>query len=1043
MVNRTLELDLLKEHLARVIRGEPGHAVLLLGESGVGKSRLAGEAVAEADRLGTFAITAQCLGHGAEPLLPIRDAMAIHLGRNSESIRRTLTGAAPRLLDAIPFIGTFLGKLGETWVEGRQPRGASTEGVYEALAGVLIGISERHGLLLLVEDLHQADQDTLFFLNYLLRKIRGHRVLAVFTMQEERLRDVPQLADLVAQWTAEGYGVLTVLPLERAHVGEYVQMAAALGEPPDDKLVDRLFGLTGGNPFFLKETLQLLSAQDPPAGTEPVSIPPRVDAVLRRRLGRADTQVMRFLEAAAVVVETAQEIEPVAHVMDADLAAAIQALTAACELRLMREGANGEIGFIHALMQRAVYQDMGANSRRFLHSRAAEWFEREGRFASAAFHFERAENIESMVRAALEAASHAEQAGMYHSALGFYQKARPYVEIEQIGPPLGRALITMGNWDQAQELIDQLPEDDGGVRLLRAELRFVRGDFHGARVEARAALDTRTAEALVKLADIELYLGEFPAAQEHVRRALDTIGPGLVPLRARCLGMLGATEFFAGDVDEGRTRFEEALRLLLDEPENELDVLAYATLLGNLGNVAEAQGDWAAAEQRHAEALRLRREVADARGALHSLHALGRCRIGLGDVNGGHALYAETERLAADLGEALERAKLAHTRGELRLRAGDPVAAAELVGSALEVFSRTRTHYDVTHARVTLAAATLATGRERAGVELAAAARASIESKRYGLLRRIRPETAYPLADRVAGALTAYACGDALGLPYEGSPPSEAAAEQIERLRPREGWAPGATSDDTALTMLVARHLVEREGNGAAHAFLELLAAQDPPVPGMGPSTTAAIEHFRRTGRPPESGGTSNGAPMRALPVGWATPLDAPDRRRQLALEMTRATHPDPDAACAAGVVAACASWALEGASPRLLLEVAVEEERAAAREYGAGDRLAGLLAELAAGRWRSPDQGIGLDPGETVTAALSCVLEARDLRDGLLRAVRLGGDTDTVAAITGGLLGSRLTRAEVFAVLPWHVDVRLPEVVEVSAGLAAVRAEG
>lgn len=301
----------------------------------------------------------------------------------------------------------------------------------------------------------------------------------------------------------------------------------------------------------------------------------------------------------------------------------------------------------------------------------------------------------------------------------------------------------------------------------------------------------------------------------------------------------------------------------------------------------------------------------------------------------------------------------------------------------------------------------------------------------------------YPPADRIAGAMTAYACGDALGLPWEGSPPACAGAAEIEALPGREGWERGATSDDTALTLLVAEHLAERSGAGDARVFLQTLTAAAGSINGLGPSTRGAIEHFRASGRLPATGGT-NGAPMRALPVGWATPVHDSDRRRRLAVEMTRATHPDREALSAACVIAACASWAVDGIPSPLLLDAAIEEEAKARAVCGASERLGVMLAELNTRSWRRPAQGISLDPAETVTAALACTVRAPSLRDGLLKAVGMGGDTDTVAAITGGLLGARLTAAEVRAELPWHVAVLLPDpilVAELSSALAAVRA--
>jgi ADP-ribosylglycohydrolase len=178
-------------------------------------------------------------------------------------------------------------------------------------------------------------------------------------------------------------------------------------------------------------------------------------------------------------------------------------------------------------------------------------------------------------------------------------------------------------------------------------------------------------------------------------------------------------------------------------------------------------------------------------------------------------------------------------------------------------------------------------------------------------------------------------------------------------------------------------------------------------IRGLGPTTTAAIEHFRRTGEAVASGRATNGAAMRALPIGWVLPHSQADRRREVAIEMSRATHAEAAAVVAACVIAACASWALEGASPALLVGVAAEEAREAARAVGTDARLAEMLTQVSAGTWQAPAEGVSLDPYDTVTAVLSCVAPAPSLRGGLVSAVQLGGDTDTVAALVGGLLGA------------------------------------
>ena len=745
LVDRQLELDLLRQHIAQVTDTGSGHAVLILGESGVGKSRLAVEAAAEARQRGMAVISVRCLGRGAEPLLPLKEALASYLGRTPDQIRRTLARAAPALLDAVPFIGAFLASIGEKLTEGS----FSLRGVYEELSRILIkATSGNAGLFLLVDDLHAADPDTLYFLNYLFRKLRQVPVLAAATIQEEQLGDYPELADLMAEWSAAGHVTVTVVPLERAHVGEYVRMMSAAGEAADESIVDRLFRLTGGNPFFLREAVNLITGS-PGSSLAGDVVLPRADAILRRRLARADEATRHFLRAASVVLDTSDELAAITYVMEGDTKDAITALNKACEIRLMREGPRGEVSFVHALMQREVYADMGANQRRYLHARAAEWSGRNRALASAAFHFEQAGQIDQMVQAGYQAASQAERAGMYHTALMLYQKLRPHVSIEELGPRLAGVLIVLGDWPEAEKLTGLLPVEDSSVRLLRSELAFVRGDFDGALAEAEMALIDNSAErvkVLVRLADIALYLGDFSEAQRYGRSALDLASTSDASLRARCYGIVAATEYFGGDIAAAQIRFGDALQLLEDVPEADRDRVIHSTILANLGTVAETTQEWAVAEHHHREALRLRREIADARGVLQSLHALGRARLGADDRDDAERYFAEAEQLAESLGETLERAKIWHTRAELLLRDGDASRAPELAASALETFTQSRTRYDITHARVTLSRAARASWQERLAVQQGALARSAVQVMGYGLLCVLYPEDVFDLA---------------------------------------------------------------------------------------------------------------------------------------------------------------------------------------------------------------------------------------------------------------------------------------------------------
>jgi ADP-ribosyl-[dinitrogen reductase] hydrolase len=259
------------------------------------------------------------------------------------------------------------------------------------------------------------------------------------------------------------------------------------------------------------------------------------------------------------------------------------------------------------------------------------------------------------------------------------------------------------------------------------------------------------------------------------------------------------------------------------------------------------------------------------------------------------------------------------------------------------------------------------------------------------------------MRDRILAGLTAFAAGDALGVPWEGRPPEEIEREEMEALPAREGWPRGATSDDTACTLLVARTL-------APGPFLAALSEDFERIRGTGPSTRRAVKAYRATGRLQAEGGTTNGAAMRALPTGWAI-ADARERQA-LAAAIARTTHAGEGAVRAAGLMAALAAAALE-------------------------DRpLAEALAEAPLEEVAWPAKGVPLDAVATASAVLYVLRHEMPLRESLLAAVALGGDTDTVAALVGGIVGCRAAHVE----LPWLEHVELPDGLDAAADALASR---
>lgn len=299
------------------------------------------------------------------------------------------------------------------------------------------------------------------------------------------------------------------------------------------------------------------------------------------------------------------------------------------------------------------------------------------------------------------------------------------------------------------------------------------------------------------------------------------------------------------------------------------------------------------------------------------------------------------------------------------------------------------------------------------------------------------------LTKRVRAGLVTYAAGDALGVPWEGLPAAAIADEDIDRIPRRGDWPSGATSDDTALTLLTAAYLADVGAVVDERAFLDRLAAELDGIRGVGPSTRAAVRRYVDTGAVHAGAGSTNGAPMRALPAGWAVPAADDDRRRELTVGLSRTTHGDPGTIGAACVVSALGTHGLDGAPVDRLIDLALDEITWCASALATDPDRFELPLRAADGTWSPDPDGVSLDAVTTVAALIHVLrhFERRGLTtaDALRYAVSLGGDTDTLAAITGGVLGCRRSEVD----LPWLPALILPDAGQLdalSAALAALR---
>jgi ADP-ribosylglycohydrolase len=291
---------------------------------------------------------------------------------------------------------------------------------------------------------------------------------------------------------------------------------------------------------------------------------------------------------------------------------------------------------------------------------------------------------------------------------------------------------------------------------------------------------------------------------------------------------------------------------------------------------------------------------------------------------------------------------------------------------------------------------------------------------------------------RAAGALYGLAIGDALGMPTQSLPRSAIVARYGPLLRTFEAGPPdhplaagmpaGSVTDDTEQAMLVARLIVERDGQVDAVELARRLLAWEETMRErcsadlLGPSTKHAISALLAGADIDQAGqsGVTNGAAMRITPVGIATPCADREFLVDRVVDVCRVTHNTGVALAGAAAIAAAVSAGIDGAAlPDAVRHAVAAAELAAERGYwvAAADVASritwatGLVAGLDADAVMATVYalvGTSLATQESVPAAFAMAAASPDDPWQACRlAASLGGDCDTIAAMTGAVSGA------------------------------------
>ncbi|WP_407561389.1 AAA family ATPase [Streptomyces sp. 184] len=475
-VGRAAELGALTEAYDRAAAGEPC-AVLVGGEAGVGKSRLVEEFLARAEKAGAVTAVGNCIESGADglPFAPFSTALRALRRRLGDRLDEAVAGQQGELARLLPELGPIPDLPAAAQGEAGRAR------LYELAARMLEKLAGEQVLVLVVEDLHWADNSTRELLGYLLRSVQAARLLCVATYRSDDLHRRHPLRPALAELDRlRGVHRFELARFSRAEVRS--QLAGLRGGEPTEDLVAEVYGRSDGNAFFVEELAAGIGAAggggpDAAFGGRPVAgIGESLRDLLLVRAEALPDPARRIVALAAVGGDRvdAALLAAVSGLGEDELFDALRTAIGAGVLLPADERVDA-YRFRHALMREAVSDDLLPGERTRLSRRFAEALEAdpglvraEERPSRLAGYWYLAGDPARALPAVLAAAADARARHAFADQLGLLERA---VALWDEAPPEARTVPDSGGvYPRADrpEFADLLAETVFAARLASA-----------------------------------------------------------------------------------------------------------------------------------------------------------------------------------------------------------------------------------------------------------------------------------------------------------------------------------------------------------------------------------------------------------------------------------------------------------------------------------------------------------------------------------------------------------------------------------------------
>jgi tetratricopeptide (TPR) repeat protein/transcriptional regulator with XRE-family HTH domain len=755
------------------VAGGAGRLVLLAGEPGVGKTRLAQEVVMRARERGFLVATGRCYEPQENvPYYPFLEALTKVYADAPTALRAEVPRRWVEISRMLRDPGIDV-PISQTLNSGRDDQ----QRLFWQATGFLQALADERPVALFVDDLHWADHASIDLLLHLAHYTRASKIMLVGTYRDDEVRRQHPLEGAMRDLARDH--LLDRIRVQRLSFEDtWALIAATLGdEATSDEFARLLHARTEGNPFFTQEVVRaLLESGDEfrhegkwdLTAIKELEIPESVRSVIGQRFSRLSSAAQGVLYEASVLGQTFAFKD--LQTMDARSEATVEAaLEEGLAARLVHEADGDRFGFHHALVQEVLYRALTGHKRRRLHRMAGEAIERfpehlrVRRSADLAYHFLAADERERALPYVLQAGAQAEALYAHSEAESHYRAAAAVASVLGDQSRVAEALEKVGNvqffiarFDNAMAAYGQAAQayraadDILGLRRVTARLARIfgcMGDLERGRALLQSLLDsTPLGEPAASVADMYVELAWLCSDPEERLAACERASE-----IARAIGdnhTLALAEFARantlngqlGRIEEARQTFEDIIPLL----EAAGDLRRLCSTLNVTADAYLRSGDFGAARQYADRAL----EVTEQLGVPAQL-AWTYCNHGdvayhAGDWRQAYLDYERGDAIYRSAGHMAESGYARWGMGQVCLARGEIEEASRLLEEAITC---TEAHEDEEAETLQVAHAALAERDLMAGRPKAACARIEqlVErlQQKQGLVTRVLPLLAW------------------------------------------------------------------------------------------------------------------------------------------------------------------------------------------------------------------------------------------------------------------------------------------------------------